>query len=122
MAGFDWPSGARGAAPKVPASLDARAIDPLVERNGFTIVDVTPENMTFQLFDWRELQPVSDIDTLEPHAVITVARLGWVSLKTAICPALSSRAAIALHRVDCILIDTLLGAFEQTHDHWLKKA
>lgn len=69
-----WPSGARGAAPQVPASLLAKVTDPLVERNGFTIVDVTPEKMIFRLFGWREPLPISAIDTLEPHAVITVAR------------------------------------------------
>lgn len=69
-----WPSGARGAAPQVPTSLLAQVTDPLVERNGFSIVDVTPDKMIFRLFGWREPQAVSDIDTLEPHAVITVAR------------------------------------------------
>lgn len=69
-----WPSAARGGAPQVPTSLSATAIDPLVERNGFTIIDVTPGEMVFRLFGWREPQPVTAIDTLEPHAVITVAR------------------------------------------------
>jgi hypothetical protein len=26
-------------------------------KNGFTIIDVTPEKMTFQLFVWRPPQP-----------------------------------------------------------------
>lgn len=69
-----WPSAARGGAPQVPASLTAKATDPLVERNGFTIIDVMADRMVFRLFGWREPQPISVIDTLEPHAVITVAR------------------------------------------------
>lgn len=69
-----WPSAARGGAPQVPASLSATATDPLVERNGFTIIDVMPDRMVFRLFGWREPQPAGAIDTLKPHAVITVAR------------------------------------------------
>ena len=69
-----WPSGARGAAPQIPGSLAAEVTDPLVERNGFTIIDVMPDRMVFRLFGWREPQPVTDIDTLQPHAVITVSR------------------------------------------------
>jgi hypothetical protein len=30
--------------------------------------------MVFRLFGWREPQPEADIDTLEPHTVIEVAR------------------------------------------------
>lgn len=69
-----WPSGARGAAPQIPSSLAAQITDPLVERNGFTIIDVMPDRMVFRLFGWREPQPQSAIDTLEPHAVLTVSR------------------------------------------------
>jgi len=37
-----------------------------VEKNGFTIIDVTPEKMTFRLFVWRPPQPAEEIDTMEP--------------------------------------------------------
>jgi hypothetical protein len=69
-----WPSAARGAVPQIPASLTVDVGDPLAERNGFTLIDVTPERMVFRLFGWREPQPEADIDTLEPHTVIEVAR------------------------------------------------
>lgn len=69
-----WPSAVRGGTPQVPSSLAAEAVDPLVERNGFTIIDVTPERMTFRLFGWREPQSVEAIDSLQPHATIEVAR------------------------------------------------
>lgn len=67
-----WPSGPRGAAPQVPASLKAEITDPLRERNGFTIVDVMPDGMVFRLFGWRRPQPVAMIDTLEPYATLTL--------------------------------------------------
>ncbi len=39
---------------------------PISEKNGFTIVDVTPEKMTFRLFTWRPPQAVEQIDTMDP--------------------------------------------------------
>jgi len=69
-----WPSRVRGGKPQVPASLTTEIIDPLVERNGFTIIDVEPGRMVFRLFGWREPQPPEAIDNLMPHATFTVAR------------------------------------------------
>lgn len=45
------------------------------EKNGFTIIDVTPEKMTFSLFMWRPPEPVDAIDTLQPALVYEVPRL-----------------------------------------------
>ena len=39
---------------------------PISEKNGFTIIDVTPEKITFQLFTWRPPQTVEQIDSMEP--------------------------------------------------------
>jgi hypothetical protein len=47
---------------------------PPSEKNGFTIIDVTPDAMTFQLFACRPPQPVDLIDTMDPIAVHTVPR------------------------------------------------
>lgn len=69
-----WPSAVRGGKPQIPASLTAQQLDPLVERNGFTIIDVEPDRMTFRLFGWREPDPIEAIDTLNPHATIVVER------------------------------------------------
>ncbi|WP_157696585.1 hypothetical protein [Porphyrobacter sp. CACIAM 03H1] len=69
-----WPSAVRGGVPQVPGALAAETLDPVRERNGFTIVDVTPESMVFRLFGWREPDPLEAIDTLEPYATIAVAR------------------------------------------------
>ena len=43
-------------------------------RNRFTVVDVTPERMTFSIFTWRPPQPVVEIDTMRPTLVYTVPR------------------------------------------------
>ena len=44
------------------------------EKNGFTVIDVTPEKMTFLLFTWRSPQPVGEIDTMKPALVYEVPR------------------------------------------------
>ena len=44
------------------------------EKNGFTIIDVTPETMIFRLFAWRPPQPIELIDTMDPVAVHEVPR------------------------------------------------
>lgn len=69
-----WPSAVRGVAPQPASSLAAEALAKMTERNGFTLVDVTPDRMVFRLFAWREPQPLSDIDTLEPYATVNVPR------------------------------------------------
>jgi len=44
------------------------------EKNGFTIIDVTPDKMTFTVFMWLPPQPVEDIDTMKPALVYDVPR------------------------------------------------
>ncbi|HTO53164.1 MAG TPA: hypothetical protein VMR50_07235 [Myxococcota bacterium] len=44
------------------------------ERNGFTLIDVTPEKLTFTMFTWRPPQPVDEIETLKPALVYEVPR------------------------------------------------
>ncbi|GGC95276.1 hypothetical protein GCM10011396_48300 [Undibacterium terreum] len=47
-----------------------------VEKNGFTIIDITPEKMVFSLYVWRPPEPVENIDSMQPTVVYEVARLG----------------------------------------------
>jgi hypothetical protein len=42
------------------------------EKNGFSIIDVTPEKIPFQLFTWRPPQPIGEIDTMKPALVYEV--------------------------------------------------
>ncbi|MEM7077036.1 MAG: hypothetical protein AAF513_00280 [Pseudomonadota bacterium] len=75
--GTAWPSMARGT-PPLPASdlrLDSPA--PIAEKNGFTIVDITPEDVRMRLFAWRrETDSLADIDQLAPYHDIYVRREG----------------------------------------------
>jgi hypothetical protein len=50
-----------------------QALEP-TEKNGFSIIDVTPDKLTFRLFTWRPPQSVDDIDTMKPVLVYEVPR------------------------------------------------
>jgi hypothetical protein len=44
------------------------------EKNGFTVIDVTPDKMTFTMFMWRPPQTVEEIDTMKPALIYEVPR------------------------------------------------
>jgi hypothetical protein len=44
------------------------------EKNGFTVIDVTPDKMMFSMFMGRPPQPVEEIDTMKPALVYEVPR------------------------------------------------
>lgn len=44
------------------------------EKNGFTVIDVTPEKLVFSLYMWRPPEPVEAIDTLAPAVVYDIPR------------------------------------------------
>ena len=55
--------------------LDSPA--PVTERNGFTLLDITPDNIRVRLFAWRrEHSSLTDIDTLEPYHDVTIKKHG----------------------------------------------
>jgi hypothetical protein len=69
-----FPSAYRGVESRPSQLVDMeQALKPL-ERNGFTVIDVTAERMTFSIFTWRPPQPVEEIDTMKPTLVYTVPR------------------------------------------------
>lgn len=72
MAG--WPSFARGITPTPPDVVDLVQDGAPRERNGFTLIDVTPERMTVRQFSWREPDPVDAIDTLQPDVTFDITR------------------------------------------------
>jgi hypothetical protein len=43
----------------------------VTEKNGFSVIDVTPDKITFSGFMWRRPQPVEDID-MKPALVYEV--------------------------------------------------
>jgi hypothetical protein len=69
-----WPSRVRGVGATAPTDIALqRNVDP-IEKNGFSIIDVTPENITAHLFAWRAPDSVESIDTLEPFDVVEIRR------------------------------------------------
>jgi len=46
------------------------------EKNGFTIIDVTPEKIVFRVFTWRSPQSVDQIDAMDPVITYEVEGLG----------------------------------------------
>jgi hypothetical protein len=61
-----FPSAFRNTPPKVPSQLSVEEMLKPLEKNAFTILDVSPEGIRFRLFAWRPPQPVEEIDRLEP--------------------------------------------------------
>ncbi len=69
-----WPSRVRGVGATAATSITMeRNIDP-IEKNGFSIIDVTPEQITARLFAWRPPDTIEGIDTLEPFDVVEIRR------------------------------------------------
>ena len=46
-----------------------------VEKNGFSVIDVTPDDITISMYNWRPPQPVTDIETMAPALVYKVPRV-----------------------------------------------
>ena len=62
-----WASEFRGVGPMPPKHLDMQETVKPLEKNGFLLMDFTPEAITLRYFKWNQkTQPVSDIDALEP--------------------------------------------------------
>lgn len=67
-----FPSVFRGTGPQVPADLTvSQPLEPL-EKNGFTIIDLTRNTMTFRFFAWRPPQSIDAIATMEPVHTVTI--------------------------------------------------
>lgn len=75
--GSGWPSTARGTPPVVASHIRLDSPAPVTERNGFTLLDITPDNIRVRLFAWRrEHSSLTDIDTLEPYHDVTIKKHG----------------------------------------------
>lgn len=72
--GPGFPSRFRGTGAKPPSSLVVdESLKPL-EKNGFSIIDVTPEKIRTRLFAWLPTEPSKDIDSLSPLADFEISR------------------------------------------------
>jgi hypothetical protein len=47
---------------------------PPMEKNGFAIIDLTPEQVRLRLFAWRRPDRVQQIDDLEPTFSVELSR------------------------------------------------
>ncbi len=73
--GTAWPSQARGTPPVAASHLRLESPAPVTERNGFTLVDLTPDAVRVRMFAWRrELASADAIDTLEPYHDVTLRK------------------------------------------------
>ncbi len=71
---FGWPSKFRNQRPLPSGTLTAEEwIEPL-ERNGFTLLDFTPQSLTLSFFAWSPDDGDAAIDTLEPFRVLELPR------------------------------------------------
>ena len=69
-----WPSAARGSGPVPAIGLVHEDIAPAVEKNGFTLLDVSPAEVKIRLFAWKSNEPVERIDALEPYHTYSIQR------------------------------------------------
>ena len=71
-----WPSAWRGTPPRTPTTLDLDAgLDPL-EKNGFTVIDFTPDRIEGQMFSWKMDEPEDRLNNLKPFHRFSAERRG----------------------------------------------
>ena len=69
-----WPSEARGTPPLPATGVSHRTHAEVMEKNGFTLLDITPSDVTIRLFAWRSGEPLEAIDSLEPYYTTSIRR------------------------------------------------
>lgn len=69
-----WPSDYRGTPPLPAIGLRHEGQGEVLEKNGFTVLDVEPDAITVRLFAWKTGEPVEAIDSLAPYHRYTIAR------------------------------------------------
>jgi hypothetical protein len=62
----------RGIGPSVPTGIEIE--EPLrpIEKNGFSLIDWTPEGATIRMFSWKLGEDPDAIDRLEPFRTLEV--------------------------------------------------
>ena len=70
-----WPSAVRATLPIAAIGMVHDIHSPVIEKNGFTLLDITPGEVTVRLFAWkRDEPPVAAIDSLEPYHTYSIRR------------------------------------------------
>ncbi|KLN63419.1 alkaline phosphatase D family protein [Vibrio sp. VPAP30] len=67
-----FPSFIRSIESQASGMIGVNTALPPTEKNGFTIMDITPEKITCSLYTWRPPQDVREIDTMKPTIVYEV--------------------------------------------------
>jgi hypothetical protein len=69
-----FPSAIRKLEPRPSSLVGMEEVFKPTEKNGFTIIDVTPKKLTFTQFLWRPPQPIAEIDSMRPAFAYDVVR------------------------------------------------
>jgi hypothetical protein len=69
-----WPSDYRGTPPLPAIGLRHEGYGDVMEKNGFTVLDIEPDAVSIRLFAWKTGEPVGDIDNLAPYHAYTISR------------------------------------------------
>lgn len=69
-----WPSDYRGTPPLPAIGLRHEGQGAVMEKNGFTLLEIERDAITVSLFAWKTGEPVVDIDSLAPYHTYTIAR------------------------------------------------
>ncbi|MCB1680010.1 MAG: alkaline phosphatase D family protein [Halioglobus sp.] len=69
-----FPSFIRNTPPQVSSQLVLEQHFAPLEKNGFSLLDVTPARIDVRMFAWRPPQPLAAIDTLQPFHRFTIER------------------------------------------------
>lgn len=71
---FAFPSAFRGTMPVIPANMEVEELIKPLEKNGFTIIELTPEKMTSSFYAWKPADGLAAIDDLEPIFVKEISQ------------------------------------------------
>lgn len=74
FAHYGWPPDRRGTPPQTAIGLSHETHGEVLEKDGFTLLDVTPDEVTIRLFAWKSGEPVEAIDALEPYHTYAIKR------------------------------------------------
>ncbi|MDD2058543.1 alkaline phosphatase D family protein [Pseudomonas sp. GD03860] len=69
-----FPSSVRSIESSPSLQVDMEQTLPPMEKNGFTVIDVTPQKLVFSLYTWRPPQALGQIDSMQPTLVYEIPR------------------------------------------------
>ena len=67
-----YPSAVRLVGATIPTGLEVKELMKPVEKNGFSIIEITPEEMVINIYLWRKPEKIEDIKNLKPTFTTTI--------------------------------------------------